>query len=440
MNIPRVDVLVINWNGREHLDACFSSLLAGDYPNARFILVDNASEDDSVALVRDRFGHDPRVEVLVSPRNLGWSGGNNFAMKRSLESGADYLFLLNNDTAVAPGAIGHLLRMAEAHPERGALAPKMLLFDTPEILNSVGLECSMAAAAWDKGIGRADAPKWNRSEPVIGVCGGAFFIRAEVLHQTGLLPEDFEIYLDDLDLCLRIWMAGHEIWSCPEAVVRHKFSATFGQGARARRKYYLNTRNRFRIFLRNFPMRHLMAIKTAILKAEARALGRAILDREYWRLGAHLRAYLATAWYWPRAFWHRIGLWRAGQHPSAFWPLVRKDIAFCPGFLMPDRGWYEIRNVAGHRLRSFAPHAWSEVEAGGLRLIHANCYPHLGRTDIQVFLNEAPIARLSTMDLAETVIQVSTGRLDFYAAFIFDADLTGEIADLGGWIGIEPIA
>lgn len=439
MNTPRVDVLIINWNGREHLEACFASLLSGDYFNARFILVDNASDDDSAAFVHECFGHDPRVDVLRCPRNLGWSGGNNFAIQRSLDSGADYLFLLNNDTAVAPDAIGHLVRMAEAHPERGALAPKMLLFDTPGILNSVGLECSITGAAWDKGIGCADAPEWNQPEPVIGVCGGAFFIRAEVLHQTGLLPEDFEIYLDDLDLCLRIWMAGYEIWSCPEAAVRHKFSATFGQGARARRKYYLNTRNRFRIFLRNFPMRHLMSIKRAILKAEARALGRAVLDGEYWRLGAHFRVYLATAWYWPRALHYRIGRWRAGQHPSAFWPLIRQDIAFCPGFLMPDRGWYETREVGGHRVRAFGPHAWLEIEAGSLRLIHANCYPELGRTEIQVFMNEAPIARLSTEDLDETVIQVSAGRLDFYAAFLFDADQTGEVADLGGWIGIERV-
>ncbi len=86
MDSPLVHVLVINWNGLTHLEACFSSLRESTYANARHILVDNASSDGSVEYVREHFGRDARVEVYQCPRNLGWSGGNNAAMARTIFS------------------------------------------------------------------------------------------------------------------------------------------------------------------------------------------------------------------------------------------------------------------------------------------------------------------------------------------------------------------
>ncbi|MCX5771387.1 MAG: glycosyltransferase family 2 protein, partial [Candidatus Hydrogenedentes bacterium] len=173
MRRPLVYVLVINWNGLEHLEECFETLLGGTYGNARFLLIDNGSSDGSVGFVRDRFGGDDRVEVLECGTNLGWAGGNNAGMRRALEAGADYVFLLNNDTATERDAVEKLVEMAESKPAAGALAPKMLMYGCPDILNSVGLECSIIASSWDLGIGRLDGERWNEPRQVIGVCGGA---------------------------------------------------------------------------------------------------------------------------------------------------------------------------------------------------------------------------------------------------------------------------
>ncbi|HIJ65701.1 MAG TPA: glycosyltransferase family 2 protein, partial [Candidatus Hydrogenedentes bacterium] len=226
MNMPLVHCFVINWNGLEHLEACFEALLAGTYENARFVLIDNASEDGSAEFVQGTYGYDPRLDIVVNASNLGWSAGNNVGLEQALDGGADYVFLLNNDTVVAPDAIERLVEMAAARPEAGALAPKMLLYDSPDIINSVGLECSVIGSTWDLGIGRLDGPHWATPRKVIGVCGGACFLRTSALRKTGLLPTGFGIYLDDLDLCLRLWDAGYEVWNCPDAVVRHKYSAT----------------------------------------------------------------------------------------------------------------------------------------------------------------------------------------------------------------------
>lgn len=438
---PRVDALVINWNGREHLAACFDALLANSYPNARYILVDNASTDDSVAFVTSRYGGDPRVAVHRCPSNLGWSGGNNHAMRASLDSGADYLFLLNNDTAAAPDAIARLVAQAEAEPETGALAPRMLLFDQPWILNSRGLACSMIGASWDIGIGRVDrtAPE-DPPEEVIGVCGGAMFLRARALRNAGLLPESFEIYLDDLDLCLRIWEAGHAVRTCPAAAVRHKFSATFGTGPRARHKYFLNTRNRFLIQMRNFPLSALPEAAAWTLLGEVRACGRTLLDREPWRVAAHARAWIAALGCLPAALRERRRrASQPGRRPHAFWPLVRRRPMFCPAVPLPEKGWYPARTVNGAPLSPMSQYAYAECGSARLRVTLVNCYPELGAAEVRLLRDGEEIARLVARGPDAAVTEVSPGPVEFAALRVFLAEDTGEAMDCGGWLRLEPL-
>jgi GT2 family glycosyltransferase len=423
----------------EHLDECFRSLLLGTYGNVRYMLIDNGSGDGSVAFMRSNFGNDPRVEILELGANLGWSRGNNAGIRKALEDGADYVFLLNNDTSTAPEAIARLVEMAESNPKIGALAPKMLMFDEPSLLNSIGLECSIIASSWDKGIGRLDGDRWNDSIPVIGACGGAAFFRADALKIAGLLPEDFEIYLDDLDLCLRIWNAGYEIWSCPTARIRHKFSATTGQGAWRRRKYYLNTRNRFYVIARNYPASKLLQVTTRCVVGEIRAVGRALLDREPWRAAAHIRAWFAGIAYAFKAAPERLRGENARGSADRFWSLIRKDKMFFEGTEFPERGWHSPRMANGVECRPISSRAEMEVPPGQLRVSLMNCYPALGQASVEVLLNGRRVALLETFDRQERVIEVSGGLLAFVSRRIFDADKTGERMDIGGWIRIEPM-
>lgn len=437
MNPPLVHVLVINWNGVEHLDACFASLLAGSYPNARFVLVDNGSTDASVAFVRSKFGSDPRVEVLELGKNLGWSRGNNVGIRRAIDAGADYILLLNNDTAPDADALDRLVRTAESNPQCGALAPKMLMFWQPELLNSVGLECSIIASSWDRGIGRLDGVRWNEPVPVIGVCGGAAFFRAAALNDAGILPEDFDIYLDDLDLCLRIWNAGYEIRSCPDARVRHKFSATMGQGKQQRRKYYLNTRNRFYVMLRNFPVAKALPVASATLLGELRAVGRALLDGEPWRAIAHARAWGGGLAYLPRALRARRAQQARGRGACRFWPLIRTDRMFFHGVEFPKDGFYAERDVDGERFLPMSASASVSVAPGRLRVTLANCYPALGQAGVNVFLDGGHLASLETARRQEHVLDVAGGTLTLVAKRIFEAEQTGAKVDLGGWVRID---
>jgi len=300
------------------------------------------------------------------------------------------------------------------------------------------LVCALTGASWDLGVGRLDGPRWHGREPVIGVCGGAMFLRAEALRRAGLLPEGFEIYLDDLDLCLRIWNAGYTLRPCPGAVVHHKFSATFGHGKRARHKYYLNTRNRLRIILRNFPAARALQYLPALAVGEGRAVGRALLDGEPWRVAAHFRAYASALASMPGALQERLHRRRQGVHRCRFWHLMETRLMFCPGVEIPERGWYPPRSVDGTDLHPISAEAWMDVSAGRLRVTHGNCYPHLATTDVQVLVNGAAVAALSTGAVEETAIDVPGGRLTFRARHIFDAEATGELSDYGGWIAVEP--
>jgi len=438
-NTPLVHVLVINWNGIEHLAECFDSLLAQTYPNARYFLVDNASDDGSVEYVRERYGADPRVEVLECPRNLGWSGGNNVGIQHALDTGADYVMLLNNDTATAPDALEKLIDLAESRPEVGALAPKMLLYDNPDILNSVGLTCSLIGSSGDIGIGRLDAPRWNVQQPVVGVCGGACLLRAEALRKAGLLPENFGIYLDDLDLCLRIWNAGYTIRSCPAARVRHKFGATMEQGRQSALKYYLNTRNRMYLLLRNVPLSRAGIVLPAFCLGEARAVGRALLNGESWRAVAHARAWAAALAYIPRALRERKARRQTGIARCRFWALVRRRPLFFDGRELPEHGWYAERDVGGERLRPIARHASLDIEASRLSVVLVNCYPALGAAQVEVRVNGEPLATLDTCARDEAIIDVPAGQLEFVARRIFYAEDTGKPIDIGGWLRVQKV-
>jgi GT2 family glycosyltransferase len=438
MSQPLVHVIIINWNGMDHLQACYDSLLANPYENVRYVLLDNCSDDESVSYVRENYGSDRRVEIVECETNLGWSGGNNIGMERAIEANADYIMLLNNDTAVAPDIIEKLVEAAEADEQIGALAPKMLLFDEPDVLNSVGLICSVIGACWDLGLGRLDGPQWNEPQKVIGACGGAAFFRTEALRKSGLLPPDYGIYLDDLELCLRIWSAGYEVWSCPSASVRHKFSATMGSGARLRQKYFLNVRNRGRLILRNFPMRKIVRHFPTMLWGEVRAVGRALLSGELWKVLVHVRAWVSTLAYVGRGRAayadHHVRIGTTGN----FWPHIINRPLFFPGAELPHDGWYAPRTIENHAVKPMAARAHYKTEGGSLRLTHVNCYPHLGATKIQVALNGQAITTLSTSGVAETKLDVEGGTLTFQADHIFDAQQTGETIDLGGWIGIDP--
>jgi len=188
---PLTAVVVLNWNGRAHLETCLSSILGQSHPRTAAYLVDNGSTDGSVGFVRERFS---RVRVIAFPENTGFCAGNNAGMRAALREGADYILLLNNDTEIDPGCVAALVREGETEPLIGACGCRMLFFHERTLINSTGVEASIYGQCWDRGKGRFSGGRWLEACDILAACGGALFLRASALRETGLLCERFFTY------------------------------------------------------------------------------------------------------------------------------------------------------------------------------------------------------------------------------------------------------
>ena len=240
-----VSVIVVNWNGRHHLELCLSSLLAQTYPNFEIILVDNGSTDGSIDFVKANF---PTVRLIQLPQNQGFASGNNVGIRAST---ADYIATLNNDTKVDPNWLTALVETAESDPNAGMCAAKLLFWDRPEIINSAGICLDRTGIAWDRLGGKPDNEQQTNPVPVFGASGGAALYRQTMLRQIGLFDEDFFAYLEDVDLAWRARLAG---WNClyvPTAVIYHHHSATAIEGSPFKNR--LLGRNKIWTMFKNYP-------------------------------------------------------------------------------------------------------------------------------------------------------------------------------------------
>lgn len=135
-NFPKVSIIIVNWNGKEDTLKCIESVLQTDYPNYNIIVVDNASTDDSVKYLKEKY---PEIIYLENKENLGWTGGNNTGMEYAIKNGADYCFLLNNDIILDKNCLKELIRIAKSNKRIGFVVPKVYYHDNPKKIYSAGL-------------------------------------------------------------------------------------------------------------------------------------------------------------------------------------------------------------------------------------------------------------------------------------------------------------
>ena len=218
--MPRVSVVIPNWNGIPHLPECLATLGIQSFRDFEVVLVDNSSTDDSVAWVRQ---HHPETRVLELDENGGFSKAVNAGIR---DCQAEYVALLNNDTAVEADWLDALVRALDAHPGYDFAASKMVLYHRPEVLNAAGDVYVLARfAGKNRGIGHP-AVKFEKMERVWGACAGAALYRRALFNQVGLFDEVFFLSAEDTDFNLRCLIAGKRCLYVPGAVVRHKHRAT----------------------------------------------------------------------------------------------------------------------------------------------------------------------------------------------------------------------
>jgi GT2 family glycosyltransferase len=248
---PALSVVTVNWNSRDDLEACLSSLAAQTCAELEVLVIDNGSSDDSVKMVRARF---PQFTLLEQTTNLGFAEGCNVGIQRA--TGA-WIAMLNNDAIADPDWAKALVVAAERVPPSCGMLQSLMLFQrNPSTVNSTGIGLTHQGTGFDRDEGNA-APGDTASAPweaIFCPTAGAAAYRRSMLDaiklSTGYFDAGHFCYYEDLDLGWRARLAGYDAQYIPGSIVHHKYH---GSTARRGRAWLvrLSTINRVRTLLKN---------------------------------------------------------------------------------------------------------------------------------------------------------------------------------------------
>lgn len=287
---PRVSIVIVSWNARSLLEQCLPSVLATDYPDIEVILADNASTDGSAAWVAREH---PSVTLVRHPNNWLFARGNNAALPHAT---GKYVVLLNNDVEVPPQWLGPLVDVMETRPEVGAVQPKLLQYDDRDRFEYAG-----AAGGFLDRVGypftrgrlfdtmEPDRGQYDDAREVFWASGAALMLRRSALDEVGLLDERFEMHMEEIDLCWRLWRHGYRVRVEPRSEVYHIGGASLPQSSP--RKTYYNFRNSLLMLYKNLPpslWRRTLPLRMA---CDTAAVGRTLASGHLDEATAILRAY-----------------------------------------------------------------------------------------------------------------------------------------------------
>jgi GT2 family glycosyltransferase len=290
MATPRVSIVIVSWNARSLLEQCLPSVLATEYPNVEVILADNASTDGSAAWVAREY---PSVTLVRHPENWLFARGNNAALPHAT---GEYVVLLNNDVEVSPHWLGPLVDVMEARPEVGAVQPKLLQYDDRDRFEYAG-----AAGGFLDRIGypftrgrlfttmERDRGQYDDAREVFWASGAALMLRRSALDTVGLLDERFEMHMEEIDLCWRLWRHGYRVRIEPASEVYHIGGASLPQSSP--RKTYYNFRNSLLMLYKNLSPSLWRRTLPLRMGCDAAAVGRTLAAGEFREAAAILRAY-----------------------------------------------------------------------------------------------------------------------------------------------------
>lgn len=225
-SLPRVAVVIVNYKGREDTRECLQSLQELTYSNVCIYVVDQASDDGMPDMVRIEF---PDAHVIENPVNNGFAGGNNVGIEAALKDGAEYVFLLNNDTTVAPTLLEPLINVMQTDANVGVCGSLMLYHSDPDIVWSAGGK--MGPMGESVMLHQSEA---GRMVAEIGltevdfVVGCGLMTSKSVLERIGLLDEQYFLYYEEADFCARVREASLRVVTVPTSRLWHKVSRTTG--------------------------------------------------------------------------------------------------------------------------------------------------------------------------------------------------------------------
>lgn len=219
MHKPSIVTIILNTNRRDDTLACIASLIANDYPNHHIIVLDNASSDGSAAAIAERF---PQVEIIHLQANRGYAGNNNVGIAAAIEQGADWVFVLNEDTILAPDCLSQMIDAAQQHDHIGVVGPMVYHHNEPHTIQSAGGRLDRFWVSHHIAENEPDTGQFAAPRRVDWISGCAILVHRDVVRQTGSLDERFFYYWEETEWCLRATRAGWNILHVPAAKLWHK--------------------------------------------------------------------------------------------------------------------------------------------------------------------------------------------------------------------------
>ena len=243
----QVTVVVPNRNGRRWLAGLLATIREQTQAPARTIVVDNASADGSVGwLAREH----PEVDVLRLVRNTGFAGAANRGIAAAR---TEAVALVNSDVELAPDWLALTVAALRADPGRAAVAGKLVSLADPSVIDDAGDVLRRDGVCEQRGRFGPDDGRFDEPGEIFSACAGAAVFRASAVRAVGGFDERFFLYLEDVDLGLRLRLAGWRCWYEPRAVARHAGGGSAGHSARSIGAWV--QRNTLLLVMRSFPLR-----------------------------------------------------------------------------------------------------------------------------------------------------------------------------------------
>ena len=251
-NTPKVAIVILNWNGVEHLRTFMPYVAASIWPNLEIVLGDNASTDGSVAFIKEAY---PEVTIIQNDDNYGFTGGYNRVLQ---QVEADYYILLNSDVEVPPGWITPVIELMESDPLIAAAAPKIKAY-----LQRDHFEHAGAAGGFIDNFGypfcrgrvfyeiEEDKGQYQQSGEVFWASGAALFIKKKYWDEAGGFDDRFFAHMEEIDLCWRLKNMGYKVMYCAQSELFHVGGGTLNTENPF--KTYLNFRNNLLLLKKNLP-------------------------------------------------------------------------------------------------------------------------------------------------------------------------------------------
>ena len=239
-----VSIIIVNWNAKDYIKQCIDSLLLQSYKNFEIIIVDNASTDNSVAIIKQNY---PQVTLIENKDNLGFSAGNNIGIK---ESKGTLIALFNPDAVAEKDWLQRLVSIVENSENIGGASGK--IFYLGDKYGKDAVFCT-----WSKINPYSAIPtNFYDNEPISTVdylSGAAVLFKKSVFDKIGLLDTKYFLYFEETDLCARMIRAGYNLMYVPTAIAWHAVSPL----SNSENKIYYMERNRFRFALKNFDLKYI---------------------------------------------------------------------------------------------------------------------------------------------------------------------------------------